>query len=64
MNTHPLLVAALVTVPAVVAMLWAWRTVQRAVNGLHVEADLDKTDFDVGNWVPSSRVALPSVRAG
>jgi hypothetical protein len=54
MNNLPLIIAALVLLPAIGAMLWAWWTMRRAENDLRVDAGLERADFDIGTW-PSSR---------
>jgi hypothetical protein len=41
MNTLPLLIAALVMLPAIGVMLWAWSSMQRAENDLRVDAGLE-----------------------
>jgi hypothetical protein len=58
MNTHLLLGAALVVLPALGATLWVWWTLQRNGSDLHVDAGLDKADFDIGNWPRSRRAAF------
>jgi len=58
MNTLPLLIAALVMLPAIGITLWAWRTMQRAENQFRVDAGLDHADFDIGTWPLSSPARL------
>jgi hypothetical protein len=58
MNTLPLLIAALVMLPAIGVMLWAWSTMQRAENDLRVDAGLEHGDFDIGTWPSSSPASL------
>lgn len=53
MDTLPLIIAALVVLPAIGVMLWARWTMQRAENDLRVDAGLEKADLDIGTW-PSS----------
>lgn len=59
MNAHPLFLTALAVIPAIGAMLWGWWALQRAESDLHVDAGLDRTDFDIGNWPTSGRAASP-----
>jgi len=54
MNTLPLLIAALVMLPAVGVTLWAWRTMQRAESDLRVDAGLEHADLDIGTWSASN----------
>ncbi len=58
MNTLPLLIAALVLLPAVGVTLWAWWTMQRAENQFRLDAGLDHADFDIGSWPLASRARL------
>lgn len=53
MNTLPLLIAAIVLLPAVGATLWAWRTMQRAEDEMRFDAGLEDADFAFSAW-PSS----------
>jgi hypothetical protein len=53
-----MLIAALVMVPAVGIMLWAWWTMQRAENDLRVAAGLENADLDIGTWPSSSPATL------
>lgn len=55
MNTLSFLIAALVMLPAVALLLWAWRTMQDARIDLRVEAGLKQTDLHIGTW-PSSQL--------
>jgi len=50
MNNLPLIIAALVLLPAIGAILWAWWTMRRAENDLRVDAGLERADFDIGTW--------------
>jgi hypothetical protein len=50
MDILPFFIAAIVLLPAIGVMLWAWWTMQRAENDLRVEAGLEKADFDIGTW--------------
>ena len=54
MNNLPLIIAALVMLPAIGAVLWAWWTMRRAENDLRVDAGLERTGFDIGTWPSSS----------
>lgn len=58
MNSLPLIIAALVMLPAIGAMLWAWWTMRRAENELRVDAGLERADFDIGNWPSLSRTGV------
>ena len=58
MNTLPLLIAALVMLPAVGVALWAWSTMQRAERDLRTDAGLEHADFDIGTWPSSSPARL------
>ena len=55
MNTTHLLIAALVLIPALGIMLWAWSTMRRAENNLRIDAGLQPADLEIGTW-PSSNV--------
>jgi hypothetical protein len=56
MDTLPFFIAALVMIPAIGVMLWAWWTMQRAENDLRVDAGLEKADFDIGTWPTSPAI--------
>ncbi len=59
MNTLPLLIAALVILPAIGVTLWAWKTMQRTEHDLRADAGLEHVDFEIGTW-PASSPARPA----
>ena len=54
MSTLPLLIAALVLLPAVAAAAWAWWSMSRAEDDLRTAAGLETAYFDIGTWPGSS----------
>lgn len=58
MDTLPLLIAALIVLPAIGVVLWAWWTMRRAQDELRIDAGLEKADFAIGGWPSSGPASL------
>lgn len=56
MNNLPLIIAALVLLPAIGVVVWAWWSMARTEDDLRTAAGLQGSDFEIGTWPTSARV--------
>jgi hypothetical protein len=54
MSALTLLLAVLVTLPAIGAALWTWRAMQSAMNMPRISAGLEVAHLDIGSWPASN----------